>query len=367
MRRREFLGALSAAIAWPLAAQAQQPKNIPRLCFLTFDPVASRSTRFKAFFDALRDLGYVDGQTITIDYLSADGDGDRFPMLAAECLQLKADIIAASTTPATQAAKNATRSIPIVMIALGDSVRTGLVESLAQPGANVTGMSMMVPELATKRLELLKEAVPAISRVLVLSYLADPIAPLQVKALQQSAPSLGVTLQIHDIRTADDLPAAFDAGTRERAEGLLTTAESIFVAQRAQVSELAARHRLPAMYSYSIQVSDAGGLMAYDVDYPDLERRAATYVDRILKGAKPSDLPPAADQICAGHQFKDRQDARADDFRSLSSFALTSSSNDGLFVAVHESLHGPFRRSSRRDILVAIGATADVPPTSNRR
>ena len=167
MRRREFLGALSA---WPLAAQAQQPKNIPRLCFLTFDPVASRSTRFKAFFDALGDLGYVDGQTITIDYLSADGHGDRFPMLAAECLRLKADIIAASTTPATQAAKNATRSIPIVMIALGDPVRTGLVESLAQPGANVTGMSMMVPEHATKRLELLKEAVPAISRVLVLSY-----------------------------------------------------------------------------------------------------------------------------------------------------------------------------------------------------
>jgi putative tryptophan/tyrosine transport system substrate-binding protein len=291
MRRREFLGALSAAVAWPLAAQAQQPKNIPRLCFLTFDPVASRSTRFKAFFDALGDLGYVDGQTITIDYLSADGHGDRFPMLAAECLRLKADIIAASTTPATQAAKNATRSIPIVMIALGDPVRTGLVESLAQPGVNVTGMSMMVPELATKRLELLKEAVPAISRVLVLSYLADPIAPLQVKALQQAAPSLGVTLQIHDIQTADDLPAAFDAGTRERAEGLLTTAESIFVAQRTRVSELAARHRLPAMYPYSIHVTDAGGLMSYDVDYPDLERRAATYVDRILKGAKPSDLP----------------------------------------------------------------------------
>jgi putative ABC transport system substrate-binding protein len=201
MRRREFLGALSAAVAWPLAAQAQQPK-IPRLCFLTFDPIASRSTRFKAFFDALGDLGYVDGQTITIDYLSADGHGDRFPMLAAECLRLKADIIAASTTPATQAAKNATRSIPIVMIALGDPVRTGLVESLAQPGVNVTGMSMMVPELATKRLELLKEAVPAISRVLVLSYLADPISPLQVKALQQAAPSLGVTLQIHDIQTA---------------------------------------------------------------------------------------------------------------------------------------------------------------------
>jgi putative tryptophan/tyrosine transport system substrate-binding protein len=288
--RREFITLFGGAAAWPLAARAQQSKNIPRLCFLTFDPGTLQSTRFDAFFQGLRDLGYVDGQTITIAYLSADGRGEQFPALATECLRLKADIIALSTTPAAQAAKNATRTIPIVMIALGDPVGTGLVESLAAPGGNVTGMSMMVPELATKRLELLKEAVPGISRVLVLSYLADPIAPLQVKALKEAARSLGVTLQIQDIRTADDLPAAFDAGARERADGLLTTAESIFVAQRARVSELAARHRLPAMYPYSIQVTDAGGLMAYDVDFADLQRRAATYVDKILKGAQPSDL-----------------------------------------------------------------------------
>jgi putative tryptophan/tyrosine transport system substrate-binding protein len=288
--RREFITLLGGAAAWPFAAHAQQSKNIPRLCFLTFDPGTLQSTRFDAFFQGLRDLGYVDGQTITIAYLSADGRGEQFPALATECLRLKADIIALSTTPAAQAAKNATRTIPIVMIALGDPVGTGLVESLAAPGGNVTGMSMMVPELATKRLELLKEAVPGISRVLVLSYLADPIAPLQVKALKEAARSLGVTLQIQDIRTADDLPAAFDVGARERADGLLTTAESIFVAQRARVSELAARHRLPAMYPYSIQVTDAGGLMAYDVDFADLQRRAATYVDKILKGAQPSDL-----------------------------------------------------------------------------
>ena len=237
MRRREFITLLGgAAAAWPLAARAQQPKKIPRLCFLTFDPGTSRSTRFGPFFQGLRDLGYVDGQTITIDYLSADGDGERFPALAAECLRLKADIIAVSTTPAAQAAKNATRTIPIVMIALGDPVGTGLVDSLAQPGGNVTGMSLMVPELAAKRLGLLKEAVPGISRVLVLSYLADPIAPLQVKALKEAAPSLGVTLQIQDIRSGDDLPAAFDAGAKEHAEGLLTTAESMFVVHRARVS-----------------------------------------------------------------------------------------------------------------------------------
>jgi putative tryptophan/tyrosine transport system substrate-binding protein len=292
MRRRNFIASLaSITAAWPLVARAQQPKNIPRLCFLSFDldPAASRS-RFEAFFQGLRDLGYVEGQTITIDYLSAEGRGERYPALTSECLRLKADIIAVSTTPAAQAAKNATRTIPIVMIALGDPVGTGLVDSLAHPGGNVTGMSLMSPDLAVKRLELLKEAVPSISRVLVLTYLVDPIAPLQVKALNKAAPLLGVTLQIQDIKSADDLPAAFDAGAREGAEGLLTTAESIFIVQRARVSELAARHRLPSMFPFSIQVTDAGGLMAYDATYSDLQRRATTYVDQILKGAKPSDL-----------------------------------------------------------------------------
>jgi putative tryptophan/tyrosine transport system substrate-binding protein len=292
--RRKLIAALGGAAAgWPLVARAQQPNKIPRLCFLTFDPgtLQSRSPRFDPFFASLRDLGYVEGQTIAIDYLSADGRGERFPALAAECLRLNADIIAVSTTPAAQAAKNATRTIPIVMIALGDPVGTGLVDSIAQPGGNVTGMSLMVPEVAAKRLGLLKEAVPGISRVLVLSYLDDPIAPLQVKALKDAAPSLGLTLQIHDIHNGDDLPAAFDAGARERADGLLTTAESMFVVHRGRVTELAARYRLPAMYCYSTHVVDAGGLMAYDVNISDLFRRAATYVDRILKGAKPSDLP----------------------------------------------------------------------------
>jgi putative ABC transport system substrate-binding protein len=293
MQRREFIRLLGgAAAAWPLAAGAQQLKKIPRLCFLTFDPgtLLSRSPRFDAFFEGLRDLGYVVGQTVAIDYLSADGHGERFPALTAECLRLNADVIAVSTTPAAQAVKNATRTTPIVMIALGDPVSTGLVDSLAQPGGNVTGLAMMVPEIAAKRLNLLTEAVPGISRVLVLSYLDDPIAPLQVNALKETASSLGVTLQIHDIRTGNDLATAFDAGIRDRVEGLLTTAESIFVVHRAQLIELAVRHRLPAIYSHSVVV-DSGGLMAYDVNYPDLLRRAATYVDKILKGAKPSDLP----------------------------------------------------------------------------
>jgi len=182
-------------------------------------------------------------------------------------------------------------TIPIVMVALGDPLGTGLVDSLSHPKGNLTGMSLMVPELAVKRLQLLKEAAPAISRLLVLSYLADPIAPLQVKAMQEAARLLGVTLQVRDIRAADDIPAAFKAGMQEDAEGLLVTGESIFIVHRARVTELAAQYKLPAMYPFLLPVTDSGGLMAYDVHAPELHRKAATYVDRILKGAKPSDLP----------------------------------------------------------------------------
>jgi len=273
----------------PLAAEAK----IPKLCFLTFDPgtPAAPSPRFEAFFQGLRDLGYVHGQTISIDYLVAGGRSEKFPELAAECLRLKADVIAVTTTPAAHAAKNATRTVPIVMVALGDPVGTGLVDSLARPGGNLTGMSQMTSGLAAKRLAVLKETVPGLSRVLVLSYLVDPIAPLQVNALKEAAPSLGVTLLVRDIRTVDDLPAAFDAGDREHAQGLLTTAESIFRLQRAQVTELAARHRLPAVYPYAAFARDSGGLMAYEVNDSDLHKRAAAYVDKILKGTKPSDLP----------------------------------------------------------------------------
>ena len=293
MKRRKFIALLgAAAVAWPLVAHAQQSKEIPRLCFLTFDPgtLQSRSPRFDVFFNSLRDLGYVDGKTIVIDYLSADGKDDRFPALVSECLRLKADIIAVSTTPAAQAAKRGTRTVPIVMIALGDPLGTGLVESIVRPGGNVTGMSLMVPELGVKRLEVLKEAVPKVSRVLVLSYLSDPVAPLQVAALDRVAPSLGVTLLVRDVRSGADLAAAFDAGMSEHVNGLIVTAESVLVVHSAQIGEFAARLRLPAIYPYAIQVRN-GGLMAYEANIPELHKNAAIYVDKILKGAKPSDLP----------------------------------------------------------------------------
>ena len=291
IHRRTFLAGTGAVFfAAPLAAEAQPAKKLPRLCFLTFDPGTTQSNRFTPFFRRLRDLGYVEGQTITIDYLSADGRGERFPALAVECLRLKADIIVVTTTPAAQAAKNATRTIPIVMHMLGDPVATGLVASLARPGENVTRVTIMASGLSAKRLEILKAAVPRLSRVLVLSYLVDPIAAPQVRELESAARSLGVKLLVQDVRTGDDLPAAFDAGARWHADGLLTTAESILVVQRKRIVDLANQHRLPALYPYRTVV-DSGGLMAYDSFTPDLQARTATYVDRILKGENPSQLP----------------------------------------------------------------------------
>jgi putative ABC transport system substrate-binding protein len=236
-------------------------------------------------------LGYEDGRSIIIDYLTAEGRVERFPSLAAECVRRKADVIVPVTTPAALAAKNATNTIPIVMLTLGDPVGTGLVDSLARPAGNVTGTSAMIPVLAAKRLELLREAVPGISRVHVLTYLTDPIAPLQVKAMQEAFQSLGMMLRVHDIRTVDDLPAAFEAAAGEGAEGLIVTAESIFGIHRTRVTELAARHRLPAMYAGPRLVRESGGLMGFFVITDDLERGTASYVDRILKGEKAAELP----------------------------------------------------------------------------
>jgi putative ABC transport system substrate-binding protein len=270
-----------------------QPGRVPRLCFLTFDPGTPQSPakRFEAFFERLRELGYANGETISIDYLHPEGRSDRYPELAAECLHLKPDIIAVTTTPGAHALKDATTTIPIVMVGLGDPVGAKLVESLGHPGGNLTGLSLMTSVLAVKRLELLKEAVSELSRVLVLTYSVDPISPLQVEAMKEAAPTLGVTLQVTDIKIPDDLPAAFEAGRTAGAQGVLTTAESIFRVARARVTELAARHRLPAVYPFAEIALENGGLMAYDLSVREVHRSAADYVDRILKGAKPTDLP----------------------------------------------------------------------------
>lgn len=276
------------------ADQAMAQPKLPRLCFLTFDPGSPQAlpARWAPFFASLDKLGYVDGKTVTIDYLFPDGRGsEQFPDLVIECLRRKPDVIAVTTTPAGLAAKAATKTVPIVMVSLSDPVQTGLVSSLAAPGGNVTGMANMGTELAAKRLSLLKEAVPRLSRVLVLTYLADPIARFQIERLTAAAPLLGLTLVFQDIKSGGDIENAFENGLREQVDGLMTITSSIFAVERKPIATLAARHGLPAIYPYPLSVREAGGLMAYHVDEPDIQSRAAGYVDRVLKGEKPSVLP----------------------------------------------------------------------------
>jgi putative ABC transport system substrate-binding protein len=256
-RRRDFLGLLAATIT---THRASAQKTVPRLCFLTFDrgTAEAPTERFKAFFEQLRELGYVHPQSLHIDYISADGRTDQYLALAQQCVALHPDVIAVTTTPGAHALKRTTQTIPIVMVALGDPVGTGLVKNLAGNDSNLTGMSQMTSELAAKRLELLKEAVPSVSRVLVLAYLVDPISPLQVAAIREAAPALGITPLVQDIHSVDDLPSAFEAGMKDGAQALTTTAESIFRAERAKVTDLAAQYKLPAIYPYAAFALDSG-------------------------------------------------------------------------------------------------------------
>lgn len=294
MRRHPYCIALMSLVLLLTAsgAAAAQGKP-PRMCFLTFDPGSPEAppARYAAFFKALAGLGYVHGRTITIDYLAPSAGSEQFPALVEDCLRRGPDLIAAATTPAALAAKAATRSVPIVMTSLGDPVRTGLVASLAAPGGNVTGMSIMTTELAAKRLSLLKEVVPRLSRVLVLTYPVDPISQLQVDNLKEAAPVLGVTLLFQDIKSGDDIEAAFESAVKERADGLTTVSAAIFWLERRRITELAARHRLPAIYPHPVHVTEAGGLIAYHAVEADVLREAAGYVDRVLKGEKPAELP----------------------------------------------------------------------------
>jgi ABC-type uncharacterized transport system substrate-binding protein len=286
-RRRFLLTSLAGALAAPRAANAQQPTTIPRLCYLAYAPSRQHDG---AFLQSLRDLGYAEGRNLTIDFLSADGRFERFPALAGECVRLKADVIVAHTTPGALAAKKATGTIPIVSGPTGDPVGTGIVASLARPGGNVTGLTQMGPGLSAKRLELLKQAVPGLSRVSVLANLSDPIAAPQVQEMESAARSLDVRLRVRAVRNPEQLPGAFEAAAKERDEGLLTTIETVFLVHHARVLELAAKHGLPAMYPYR-EFADAGGMMSYGPNRLALYRRLAVYVDKILKGAKPADMP----------------------------------------------------------------------------
>jgi putative tryptophan/tyrosine transport system substrate-binding protein len=271
-------------------AEAQPAKKVPRIGVLwLYSPVIA-SPFAEAFRQGLRELGYVEGKNIVIEYRHAEGKYDRLPSLAAELVRLNVDIIVTASTQAAQAGQQATRSIPIVMTVVSDPVESGLVASLARPGGNVTGLSLMHPELSGKRLELLKEVIPKLSRVAVLSNLSNPIIPPLLRETEAAARALGVQLQVVEVRDPIELDSAFGAMTRDRAGALVVLPDGTFQNERRRIAALAAKGRLPTMYAWREAVDD-GGLMAYGASVPDILRRAATYVDKILKGTKPADLP----------------------------------------------------------------------------
>jgi putative tryptophan/tyrosine transport system substrate-binding protein len=279
-------------VALSVSAEAQQPKKVSRIGYLVVNDAATESTRSEGVRLALRELGYMEGQNIAFEYRYAAGKLDRFPELAAELVRLKVDIIVvAGGNTLIRAAKNATKTIPIVMAgAAPDPVEAGFVESLARPGGNVTGLALLVSELAGKRLELFKEAVPKLTRVAVLHDPALPPNVLQLKEVQAAAPALGLTIQPWEVRVTDDFDRVFAGLNKQRPDGLYVIAGRLVTTNRKRIVGFALKSRLPSMYS-SREAVDAGGLIYYGADLADSYRRVAYYVDRILKGAKPADLP----------------------------------------------------------------------------
>ena len=292
IRQDIFCLALCAVLfALSFAAEAQQTKKVPRIGYLSGVDPARESIRAEAFRLALRELGYIEGQNIAIEYRYAEGKRDRYPELAAELVRLKVDIIVGPSGSAPiRAAKNATKTIPIVMMSLAaDPVEAGFVESLARPGGNITGITTLSRELGGKRLELFKEAVPKLARVAVFYDPANPGNVLDVKeVLPVAARALGLTIQPREVRAADGFERVFAALSKQRPEGLYVPPGPLMAANEKRIAGLASKSRLPAMYS-NREAVDAGGLMYYGADLADSYRRAATYVDKILKGAKPAD------------------------------------------------------------------------------
>jgi ABC-type uncharacterized transport system substrate-binding protein len=288
MTRRTFglliILALSLLVV-PLTGTAQPRSKVPRIGILT--PAAEASIpSLEAFRQGLRDLGYVEGQTIVLEYRFAAGQNERLPVLAAELVHLPVDLIVTSSGPGAQAAKDATETIPIVAATGGDYV----VASLARPGGNITGLTLITPELGGKRLNLLKEALPHVSRIAVLQNAANPTSPAVLREIEAAARVLGLQLQSLAVRHPDELDSVFAAMTREGAVALLVPGDAVFWYYRTRVVALAAQHRLPAVFD-AREFAKAGGLMTYGPNVLDSFRRAATYVDKILKGMKPSELP----------------------------------------------------------------------------
>jgi putative tryptophan/tyrosine transport system substrate-binding protein len=290
-RRREVLCLLSGGVAaWPLAVRAQQPTKIRRVGFLGNSTAALEANLVDPFRDALRGLGYVEGQNVLIDYRWADGSYEHFPALIADLIAREVDVIVTAGTPAALAVAKATTSIPCVMVAVGDPVGTGLIASLGHPGGNLTGLSSLAPQLEGKRLALLREIVPNLSH---LAFLWNPANLLHVaaeKELKAAAEVLQIKVQVLAVRTSEDIDAALASMVRERPGALLVLTDRVFLHNRVRLMEFAAEHSLPGVYAYR-ELVEAGGLMSYGPNYADMHRRAAAYVDKILKGAKAADLP----------------------------------------------------------------------------
>jgi putative tryptophan/tyrosine transport system substrate-binding protein len=296
MKRREFITLLGGtAVVWPLTVGAQPQAKIPRIGLMVTGALESPEVRgqLDAYRQGLRQLGYVEGQNIAIEYRGADGRIERFPDLAAELVRLQVDLILASNTAAALAARRATATIPIVAPVMGDPVEDGLVASLAHPGGNVTGLTFLAPELSAKRMQLLKDTLPNVSRVAALWHpgaYGERTMDDMLKATEAVARSLGVQLQLLEVRAAEELERAFSTMMKERAEALFLFPSPMLFLARRQIVELAATHRLPSM-SQAREFVEIGGLIAYGANINELYRRCTVYVDKILKGAKPADLP----------------------------------------------------------------------------
>ena len=278
-------------VALGLPAQAQQPKKVARIGYLAAASRTGISHLTEAFLQGLRELGYVEGQNISIEYRWADGNFERLPELAAELVRLKVDVIVALVTQASLAAKNATGTIPIVMVAVANPVDSGLIATLARPGANITGTSTMIDEVVGKQLALLKETFPKISRVAAMWNPANPVfQKLQLREVEATARALNVSLQKVEARNPDEIERAFAAIAKERTRALHVFPDPVFVTHRGLIADLALKHRLPVV-SGARESAEAGMLMSYGPDFPESYRRAAIYVDKILNGAKPAVIP----------------------------------------------------------------------------
>ena len=289
-RRLMLLGIVVVTAAQEISAEAQQPTKVARIGFLIAASRSAISARTEVFQQGLRELGYVEGKNIVIEWRSSEGQLDRLPALAAELVHLKVEAIVTTGSGVTRAAKDATVTIPIVMVQDNDPVGNGFVASLARRGGNITGLAILAPEISGKQVELLKETVPRLSRLAALGTSNSPGVSQASKEVELAAEAFGVKLQYLDVRNSQDLEPAFRTASKGRADAVLVLPGAVLNSQRKQIIDLTAKSRLPAIFPFPEYV-EAGGLMSYGASFTDLYRRAATYVDKILKGTKPADLP----------------------------------------------------------------------------